>query len=77
MAASQGTSAVVTFGGIDPRSGDRYVSYDSLKGRLRRPAGQGLDSALEEDGFVARMAPRTVGSPKSEGAATHAGHGSC
>jgi hypothetical protein len=29
MAASQGTSAVVTFGGVDPRSGERYVSYES------------------------------------------------
>jgi N-methylhydantoinase B/oxoprolinase/acetone carboxylase alpha subunit len=32
MAASQGTSAVSTFGGVDPRNGDRYVSYESLKG---------------------------------------------
>src|SRR6201996_5712512 len=32
MAGSQGTSAVITFGGIDYRSGDRYVSYESVKG---------------------------------------------
>jgi N-methylhydantoinase B len=32
MAGSQGTSAVITFGGIDYRSGDRFVSYESVKG---------------------------------------------
>ncbi len=32
MACSQGTSAVVTFGGVDPRSGTRYVSYETIKG---------------------------------------------
>jgi N-methylhydantoinase B len=45
MAASQGTSAVVTFGGIDPRSGERYVSYESLKGGFgARPGKDGINA---------------------------------
>ena len=45
MAASQGTSAVVTFGGIDPRSGERYVSYESLKGGFgARPVKDGINA---------------------------------
>jgi N-methylhydantoinase B len=45
MAASQGTSAVVTFGGADPRSGERYVSYESLKGGFgARPVKDGIDA---------------------------------
>lgn len=32
MACSQGTSAVLTLGGVDNRSGERYVSYESIKG---------------------------------------------
>lgn len=32
MAGSQGTSCVVTFGGIDYRTGESYVSYESVKG---------------------------------------------
>ena len=34
MAASQGTSAVATFGGVDPRNGDRYVSYECSRAGL-------------------------------------------
>ena len=45
MAASQGTSAVVTFGGVDPRSGERYVSYKSLKGGFgARPGKDGINA---------------------------------
>src|SRR5215469_15988372 len=45
MAASQGTSAVVTFGGVDPRSGERYVSYESLKGGFgARPGKDGINA---------------------------------
>jgi N-methylhydantoinase B len=45
MAASQGTSAVVTFGGVDPRSGERYVSYESLKGGFgARPIKDGINA---------------------------------
>lgn len=34
MAASQGTSAILAFGGIDPRNRQRYVSYETIKGGL-------------------------------------------
>lgn len=45
MAGSQGTSAVVTFGGIDPRSGARYVSYESIKGGFgARPVKDGINA---------------------------------
>ncbi|HJU18386.1 MAG TPA: hydantoinase B/oxoprolinase family protein [Stellaceae bacterium] len=45
MAASQGTSAVVTFGGLDPRRGERYVSYESLKGGFgARPTKDGINA---------------------------------
>src|SRR3954451_7120444 len=45
MAGSQGTSAVITFGGRDPRSGERYVSYESLKGGFgARPVKDGINA---------------------------------
>jgi N-methylhydantoinase B len=45
MAASQGTSAVMTFGGRDPRSGEAYVSYESLKGGFgARPVKDGINA---------------------------------
>src|SRR5579884_1174165 len=45
MAASQGTSAVITFGGLDPRRGERYVSYESLKGGFgARPNKDGINA---------------------------------
>ena len=45
MAGSQGTSAVITFGGRDPRSGERYVSYKSLKGGFgARPVKDGINA---------------------------------
>ncbi len=45
MAGSQGTSAVITFGGIDYRSGDRYVSYESVKGGFgARPTKDGINA---------------------------------
>src|SRR5438067_6536020 len=45
MAASQGTSAVITFGGLDPRNGERYVSYESLKGGFgARPVKDGINT---------------------------------
>ncbi|HJU31896.1 MAG TPA: hydantoinase B/oxoprolinase family protein [Hyphomicrobiaceae bacterium] len=44
MACSQGTSAVVTFGGLDPRSGRRYVSYETIKGGFgARPNKDGIN----------------------------------
>jgi len=45
MAGSQGTSAVVTFGGIDPRSQEQYVSYESIKGGFgARPVKDGINA---------------------------------
>jgi N-methylhydantoinase B len=45
MAGSQGTSCVVTFGGTDYRSGERYVSYESVKGGFgARPVKDGINA---------------------------------
>jgi N-methylhydantoinase B len=45
MAGSQGTSAVITFGGIDYRSGERFVSYESVKGGFgARPVKDGINA---------------------------------
>ncbi|WP_428488965.1 hydantoinase B/oxoprolinase family protein [Rhodopila sp.] len=45
MAGSQGTSAVITFGGVDYRSGDRFVSYESVKGGFgARPIKDGINA---------------------------------
>jgi N-methylhydantoinase B len=45
MAGSQGTSAVITFGGLDPRSRERYVSYESVKGGFgARPVKDGINA---------------------------------
>lgn len=44
MACSQGTSAILTFGGVDPRSGRRYVSYETIKGGFgARPNKDGIN----------------------------------
>ena len=43
MACSQGTSAIVTLGGVDYRNGDRYVSYETIKGGFgARPTKDGI-----------------------------------
>ena len=43
MACSQGTSAVITFGGEDPRNKQRYVSYETIKGGFgARPNKDGI-----------------------------------
>ena len=45
MAGSQGTSAVMTFGGIDYRTGERFVSYESVKGGFgARPVKDGINA---------------------------------
>ena len=45
MACSQGTSAILTLGGIDPRTGDRYVSYETIKGGFgARPNKDGINA---------------------------------
>ncbi len=41
MACSQGTSAILTLGGVDPRSGRHYVSYETVKGGYRGATKQG------------------------------------
>jgi N-methylhydantoinase B len=44
MACSQGTSAILTLGGIDPRSGRGYVSYETVKGGFgARPTKDGIN----------------------------------
>jgi N-methylhydantoinase B len=44
MACSQGTSPVLTLGGVDPRSGRRYVSYETVKGGFgARPNKDGIN----------------------------------
>src|SRR3546814_8838832 len=44
MACSQGTSAILTLGGIDPRNGERYVSYETIKGGFgARPGKDGIN----------------------------------
>ena len=43
MACSQGTSAILTLGGVDPRNGRRYVSYETVKGGYgARPNKDGI-----------------------------------
>ena len=43
MACSQGTSAILTLGGVDHRTGDRYVSYETIKGGFgARPTKDGV-----------------------------------
>ena len=45
MAGSQGTSAVMTFGGTDYRTNERYVSYESVKGGFgARPVKDGINA---------------------------------
>ncbi|HUG36372.1 MAG TPA: hydantoinase B/oxoprolinase family protein, partial [Candidatus Limnocylindrales bacterium] len=50
MACSQGTSAILTLGGVDHRSGARYVSYETIKGgfgaRPRKDGINGLSSGI-------------------------------
>ena len=44
MACSQGTSAILTLGGIDYRNGRAYVSYETLKGGFgARPTKDGIN----------------------------------
>lgn len=45
MACSQGTSAVLTLGGVDYRTGERYVSYETVKGGFgARPDRDGISA---------------------------------
>jgi N-methylhydantoinase B len=45
MACSQGTSAILTLGGVDPRDGRHYVSYETPKGGFgARPTKDGINT---------------------------------
>jgi N-methylhydantoinase B len=45
MACSQGTSAILTLGGVDPRNGQPYVSYETVKGGFgARPGKDGINA---------------------------------
>jgi N-methylhydantoinase B len=45
MACSQGTSAILTIGGVDPRTGRPYVSYETVKGGFgARPNKDGINT---------------------------------
>src|SRR6202521_4631371 len=45
MACSQGTSAILTLGGVDPRSGRPYISYETVKGGFgARPNKDGINA---------------------------------
>ncbi len=45
MACSQGTSAILTLGGIDKKSGEAYVSYETIKGGFgARPNQDGINA---------------------------------
>lgn len=45
LAGSQGTSGITTFGGIDYRTGARFVSYESTKGGFgARPTKDGINA---------------------------------
>ena len=45
MACSQGTSAILTLGGVDHRTGGRYVSYETIKGGFgARPTKDGINA---------------------------------
>jgi len=41
MACSQGTSAILTLGGVDPAAAATNVSYETVKGGVRRAPEQG------------------------------------
>jgi N-methylhydantoinase B len=76
MAGSQGTSAVVTFGGLDARpgpfAGTRYVSYESIKGGFgARPVKDGIN-AVAEMSFPLRVEDYAL-VPDSGGAGTWRG----
>jgi N-methylhydantoinase B len=45
MACSQGTSAILTLGGVEPRTGQPYVSYETVKGGFgARPNKDGINA---------------------------------
>ena len=62
MAGSQGTSAVITFGGIDYRNGDRFVSYESVKGGFgARPTKDGINAVASTVSNMSNTPDRNLG----------------
>ena len=57
VACNQGTSAIVTFGGEDPRNRQRYVSYETLKG------GFGARSGMDGINAIATTISNTMNTP--------------
>ena len=58
MACSQGTSAILTLGGVDHRTGGRYVSYETVKGGFgARPTKDGVNGLAS--GISNTMCPLT------------------
>ena len=57
MACSQGTSAILTLGGVDPRSRRRYVSYETIKG------GFGARSSKDGINVIASGISNTMNTP--------------
>ena len=48
LACSQGTSTILTLGGQDPRTGQRYVSYETLGGGMgARPNQDGINAVRQ------------------------------
>jgi len=86
MACSQGTSAILTLGGIDPRSGRGYVSYETVKGGFgARPNKDGINTIASgisntmntpvevmETAFPVRIERYAI-NPDSGGAGRHRG----
>jgi len=86
MACSQGTSAILTLGGVDHRSGERYVSYETIKGGFgARPVKDGINGVasgisntmntpieLLEMSFPVRVERYEI-TPDSGGAGRHRG----
>ncbi len=86
MACSQGTSAILTLGGVDYRTGERYVSYETIKGGFgARPNKDGINAVaagisntmntpveMLEMSFPIRVEQYAL-RPDSGGAGTHRG----
>jgi N-methylhydantoinase B len=86
MACSQGTSAILTLGGVDPRTGNRYVSYETIKGGFgARPNKDGINTIASgisntmntpvevlEMAFPLRVREYTI-APDTGGAGTYRG----
>jgi N-methylhydantoinase B len=86
MACSQGTSAILTLGGVDPRIGQPYVSYETVKGGFGARANKdginviasGISNTMNTPVEILEMAfpvriERYEVNPDSGGAGRHRG----